>query len=402
LSIMTNCNMNMRGVLLPVALLVYAIFAAPSLAADLRADVAHMLQIGATRSLASFADSQAAYQSLKSRAPGDPRLGLAWAMVLLEQRKYADALPFLAAQIRENPADLDTTCWYAWALVQCRRYDHALEAAMHIGRRITDVNLASEEARYAAARQLGQILGYLERVKPGTVTSEKLTSVKNRLLSQLNRPLLDSLDTARLEIAEKFAALQAEQVARHAERTATVEQQQQDARDSLDGNRQKVADRQAELDSTNEKLRDATREWEVLQKQISDLAANRTRLTAQIAVAQAQLSDASFAQAQQIALGLTGFQKQGIEMDRRLMALNTRATELRGAGATETQTVARGEADIRNAAKRAGAMEKRIRQLENAKPSGPALSSQMRSLSTYIPFPYDQQQARVLQLFDGD
>lgn len=394
--------MNMRGMLMPVALLVNGLLAAPLLAADLRADVARMLDTGATRSPASFADSQAAYQSLKSRALEDPRLGLAWAMVLLEQRKYVDALPFLAAQIRERPADLDTTCWYAWALVQCRRYDQALEAATHIGSRIADADLASEEARHAAARQLGRILGYLERVKPGTVTSEKLGVIKNHLLSQLNGPLLDSLDAGRLEIAEKFAALQAEQVARHAERTATVEQQQQDARDSLAGNRQRVTERRAELDSTNEKLRDATREWEVLQKQVSDLAANRTRLTAQITVAQAQLSDASFAQAQQIALGLTEFQKQGIEMDRRLMALNTRATELRGAGATETQTVARGEADIRIAAKRAGAMEKRIRQLENAKPSGPALTSQLRSLSTYIPFPYDQQQARVLRLFDAN
>jgi len=414
----------------------FAIMPASQAPADtLRTEVARLLQQGAALTPASLAACREQYQEIKSSAPQNARVDYAWAVVLLQQRKYAEALPVLGTCIRANPAELDAACWYVWALVQSRRYDDEIAAMRHVGRRAAEEQLSPQDMRRRAAHFLGQLFGYFELVKPGGARPEQVSKVKNELLAVLPSGLRDAIDEGRAEVAARFMSLKDDREAQLAARAAEAARRHEDAAKSLDDNRRTAADRQAELAESTEKILDVTREATVLQRQISSLSQDRLLLATQIMVAQSRLRELygnreinidipgiqnptgrgpiveerrtntaldldRAARAQQLSLALAALQKQVFDIDRKLISLGTRAEQLRGVGATQSNSAAQNEAELRKAAKRADNLEKQVLRIEREKPPTFTLTTQMRSLSTYLPFPFEAEQARVLDRLD--
>ena len=103
-------------------------------------------------------------------------------------------------------------------------------------------------------------------------------------------------------------------------------------------------------------------------------------------------------------MSLTALNKQAFDMDRQILALQNRAAVLTGKGQQEVQSLAARGAAVQQAAKHAKIIEKKLRREEAAPPkaSTAALTSQMTSLSTYLPFPYEQEKKRVLAWFENE
>jgi hypothetical protein len=99
---------------------------------------------------------------------------------------------------------------------------------------------------------------------------------------------------------------------------------------------------------------------------------------------------------------LTVLNKQAFDLDRRILGLQNRAAALMGKGQQEAQSLAQRDAVVQKAAKHAKAVEKKLTREEAAPPkaSTAVLTSQMTSLSTYLPFPYEQEKNRVLGWFE--
>jgi hypothetical protein len=105
--------------------------------------------------------------------------------------------------------------------------------------------------------------------------------------------------------------------------------------------------------------------------------------------------------AQQYAMQIASLNRQAFAMDRKLLEYGRQAETLRAAGATQGDAAIRSEELRQDAQKRAAQLDKRLRQLEREKPANAAtMTSQMRSLSTYVPFDYEGERTRVLSWFD--
>jgi hypothetical protein len=108
-----------------------------------------------------------------------------------------------------------------------------------------------------------------------------------------------------------------------------------------------------------------------------------------------------FAQIMALSMALGGLNKQAFHMDRQLLSLQQRYAELTNESLEEADSLGRYDVAARQTARHAKAMEKKInRQSAAQKSSSTALTSQMTSLSTYLPFPYEQERKRVLAWFE--
>jgi hypothetical protein len=347
-------------------------------------------------------------------------------MVLLNQRKYPNALPLLARQAARHPTDVETGCWYVWALVQCRRYREALTALDRLGSRLADP--AAEDARQSTLLTLGKLLGYFERVRPGGVSADDIVKVKNGLLARLSKGDIEILDEGTALTTAKFNELDAARQQRLAHRAASSEETRDAVAESLELQNSQAVRSETERDAKAAESTDAVRQWSLLRTQIASLTQDRARVSAQLLVVQTMLADLSrtydlgtfgsgsvsqrfqrqtiriddVARAQQYSLQLAVLNKQAFDMDRKLLEYGRQAEALRRAGAVQGDAAVRSEELRQTAMRRAAQLDKRLRRLEREKPAAtPVMTAQMRSLSTYLPFDYERERARVLSWF-GD
>ncbi len=402
---------------------------AASLAADeLRDAVERFLATGAIASAPNLSDAESQYLRLRARMLADGRLEYACAMVLLNQRKYANAVSLLARQVAQHPTDLEAGCWYVWALVQARRYRDALAAAEQIGLRIADADLAPEATRQKAALMLGKIFGYFERVRPSGLASEEITQVKNPLLARLPAPLIQLLDEGAALTATRFDELLAARQQKLVERITATEAAREKVAQALESQVERTAHSETERDAKAEEAGDAARQWSLLQRQTASLSRDRAHIAAEMMVLQALMANLNqnieagavgsgtvsvpiqaravsvdnAARAQQLALQLASLNKQAFDIDRKLLEYGKQAEALRATGEARGEEARRNEAQRQEAARRAELLDKRLRQLERDKPATTGLvTTQMRNLSTYLPFDYEGECVRVLGWF-GD
>jgi hypothetical protein len=172
----------------------------------------------------------------------------------------------------------------------------------------------------------------------------------------------------------------------------------------------------------------ALRDLPSVQRQLTALGQERSRLSARIIVIKAQIQQidpthffdprsmlsipgvAASARVLSIEdrariLGLeymlVPLYKQALDLDRQIFDLQSRAAELMDNGQQASQAIAESQAAATEAEKRAHALERR---LDRATKSSPPRAStrpvgRMATFSTYAPFPYEQEKARVLAWF---
>lgn len=416
---------SLFNLILSTALVAFA--AAPLAADELRAAVDQFLTTGAKASPENLEQAATQYRQLRAKAPGDERVEYACAMVLLNQRKYANALPLLTRHVAQHPADIETGCWYVWTLLQCRRYREALAGLEQLGGRLADPNLAAGDARQRAILMLGKLVGYFERVQPGGISPEDVLKLKNGLLAQLSAGDIQVLDEGTALTAARFDELDAARQQRLADRAASSEAARDHVAQSLELQAGQAAHSEAERDAKASQSQDAARRLSLLQIQVASLTQDRARVAAQMLTVQALLRDldgrtydvgtsgsgtvatrferpsiniADVARAQQLSLQLAALNKQAFDMDRKLLEYGKQAKALQAVGAAQSEAAAQNENLRQEAARRAESLDKRLRQLEREKPAPvPILTAQMRSLSTYLPLDYEAEHARVLSRF---
>jgi tetratricopeptide (TPR) repeat protein len=404
-----------------------AFASAPLFGDELRAAVDKFLETGAIPSPANVSQAAEQYRQLRAQAPEDARVEYACAIVLLNQRRYANALPLLARHVAQRPDDLDAAGWHVWALVQCRRYREALSAIDQLSKRFEDRRVIPDDVRNKTLLTMGGILGYCERVRPGGVSTDDVLKAKNSLLARLAPVEIEVLDQGTALTSVKFDELIAARQQRLADRAASSEEARDQIAESLAVQNAQAAQSESEREAKAAESKDAVRQWTVLRTQIASLTQDRARVSAQLMTVQAMLQQLSTTidlgttgsgpnaqpfrrqtfrledafRAQQYAMQIASLNRQAFAMDRKLLEYGRQAETLRAAGATQGDAAIRSEELRQDAQKRAAQLDKRLRQLEREKPANAAtMTSQMRSLSTYLPFDYEGERTRVLSWFD--
>ncbi len=391
--------------------------AAPAAAETLRDAVANLFAKAKHSAPSDVNAVRAEYHRLKQAAPKDSRIDYAYALALLEQHHYATALPLIKHQLDRQPEDLSARKASIWAQLQIRRYGSALDECVQLSELFPKGQPGQGEWQ-EAARFLGTVFGYFDLVKTEVGGDAKTKSArKNQVLAAIGASYLEPYDEGRQLVIDRLGELKTQQQTKADLAAAKHDEQQDLTVDALEDNRTRIADNRQSIQSATETYRDAERQLTVIRGQLASLRTDRMRVSAQIAFVQSQImalqqpnqnsrtqtsNVVTRANLNNLAFTLAGLNKQAFDMDRRLLGLQTQAQQISVQGAQSGQSVVESQAAIERAAKRAEALEKQVQRLEHDKPTaGGVLTAQMRSLTTYLPFPFEEQQARVLGWFDG-
>jgi hypothetical protein len=394
-------------------------------AADFGASVEKLFELGNKNTSPALQAARAQYDQLKAANRRDPRLDYAYAVVLLNQRRYADAIPLIDNYLAANVDDSQAARLRLWALLQARRHGDALAQAVKIAQ-LLPKPLPTDAAKYLdAARFLGKAVGYLDSVQPNGLDPKVKSERIDQLLAHLGQASLGAFDEGRREVADRFAKYHQERQAATQKRALATQEELQEIDDAIAENEAHLAAGQQTIDASGEALRNANRALSVVQPELIGLMQDRARLSAQIITLQVQIAeiqaprvdpsvnDPNFfgrtrmavrtddmLRVNALATTLALLNRQAFEIDKRILALRANAANAIDQGQQQSRTLAETEAALRKAERRAENLEKQARRLETARPATTAAASaEMKRLTTYLPLPYDAETKRILAWF---
>jgi len=397
-----------------------------------RAGIEKLFALGEKSTPSAVAAAKEQYEQLKRNSAKDSRIDYAFVLVLINQHKYREAAPLLSGHLSAKKPDSSMYCVKIWAAVQDRKAITAIDDMVALSRQFPRSAAAQPDAAFLeVASFLGAMFGYLDLVRPEGLDPKVKSQRRNEILANIGNKYLPAFDEGRDMVRDRLAEMQAERNAKQDEVVAAAEKRRDQDESALENARTAFAEQQDTAKSSADNVREAQRELNVIQQQLTTLSQDRTRLSGQIISAQAQLAaiqstsnlvderinrspqnlslppiyggnrinPVGAAMANALALTLASLNKQAYNVDRQMLTLQGRATELMAKGAKESNTVAQSEEVARKASKQAKAIEKKLRRPETATKTRVAMTPKITSLSTYIPFPYEEERERVLSWF---
>lgn len=396
---------------------------------NLKASVAEFMNEPA--SAAGEQEARAKYQALKKQAPNDRRLDYALGVYLIQRHKYAEGATLVERWTASGQAEPHAYCAAIDARLHARDYVEALAAAVALAKRFPDQRDHARDAEfYEAAEFLGTVFGYLEMNPPKLLDAALRNSHKTRVLELLGPAYATAFDAGRAMVAQQFAELQkTRDKVRHDAETET-ETTRRTTQAELDKSETALSGSEQSIQSSAENIDKASRELATIETQLQTLGQDRVRLEVQLATAQAYLqqvqlpssrtidlrdnsgrpttsssrqvaSPERIQQAMSWSMTVASLNRQLILIDRQIVPLQARARQLTAAAQQQAQNLENAQSRAADTEKKSRSLE---RQLERAQPRVPPqvnrLAEKMSQFSTYAPFPFAQEQKRVLRWFD--
>ena len=415
-----------------------------SQAGEPRADAASLLSIGTKNTPPAVATAHQQAVALKRARPNDERVDYTYGLVLANQRRYRDACFLIARYLKSRPDDLAARRVLVWTAIEGDQYSSILDLLDEAGARLVLPAGGKASAEHVeTARFLGICFGYLELIQVKEIDVDTLERKKSALIARLGDDQVRKIDEGRKLVAEQLAQLEGDRDSRLKRAEEAAAEKSKQAAAELKELNSRVASQREVLQESTADARDAQRELATIQQQLSTMAQDRARVTAQLITLQAQLAQVQspssitttnqvvgnrpndptvrpgdvyqntrvqsqtrvsldqYAQANALGLTLAAFNKQAFDMDRKILALQTRGAELTGVSRDEFKTAMESKAAAEKAAKKAERLEKQLNRAEStarSRPAGP--TGRMTQFSTYAPLPYEQETKRVLGWFE--
>ena len=388
------------------------LFSAVASAESLKPVVKKLLEQGNKSTPSAVTAAREQFEALKRKAPRDPRVQYAFAVVLVRQRHYAEALPlidqFLASKQKSpgsNRAFLAALELKIWTLVQSRGDKQALKSAVQLSERLADTAqpTTDDEATHAATF-LGTVFGFLEEVR--SITSPERDAGRAKVLENLGAKQQVAFEAGYQSVVDTIARFEDERQAKAKMTAAAAEQERAKAEEELEADKEAIDVDKAAIRSEGERLSTLWTQYNAVKAQVTAGEATQKRLTSDLNAVQQRLlrykdSDTSTSDLRHRAeLNL-----QGNALLTQLSAINAQlATQRASAIALNAQIQhisdenAAAISATKKATKRAAAAEKRIADgaRQNVSPSGPTGKAAL--FSSYAPFDTAQQEF-VLSLF---
>lgn len=419
------------------AFVLVGLFIAPALAAEpdaapappLRQQVADLLARGFESEPSALRNAETARQAAQRLAPGDPRLDMAWGLVLLKQHRHREA----AEQFEQATKRPGPPCWPAWqALIWCRfaakNYSAGLSTLAEFATRWS--KSADPAQRRVLAEWTGGVVQAVEQTTSSTARAETLASLDTRLRAALDADLISAYEQGRDRVrAERQWLLgeiaEARQTAteQQTQRRAAAQEQIASERDAISEEREKVGDAAADLrESATELSRDYAAEEATNRQQAAyllnrslSLQLSATKLQSEMQTLQsiplgkgrpqARAYLAGVEQQQASRLGVYEFESlattgQLLQTQQQAQALRAREQADAARVGTAASELARRDALLRQRATRLERQEARLTaQPLGHSPQVRALEVRARTLMTYFDFNLDTERMRLLDSF---
>lgn len=423
----------MRSRLLFLSLvLAGGVFSHPLLAQEDKAaaHVARLLDVGwgTTTSFRAAADAQS--EELFAAAGRQPSALYAAALVQIKQRRYAEASKLVDEVLARDEENLPAWRAKVWLLTVLKNYEAAMVAADSLSKLLSkeETTLADEETRqriYVAF--LGRVYGFLGGPAQANVNIDGRKESEKAVVSRLSENRLAAFEEARDGVLQKFVELTdaKETVKGKAKDQADADREKTLAEiaEQRDVNKEKVKELQAKVEKAKQEYQ---KEAETVQKADAPL---QTRLDAlstqatsvrmqlfsidsQIAVVQAQLAatrdqnlrNILFLELNRLSTlegttqaELLNFSRQAASVQQQRSSL---AVRLQRADAELSGKLGQIDDELNSIAKKERRAEVAEKRAVKAGPTTPqsalSLAAQAAALTTYEPFPLEQEKSRLL------
>jgi hypothetical protein len=232
--------------------------------AALRTGIGRLFEVGWQDAIAARAQADRSYRELLAAAPGDARAEYAYALVLMRQRRYDDAVKTLDALLKTDPAHLAARQNKIRLLMLQKKSSAALAEIDRFSRLVaeTDQKQLPPEKRREAIRFLGRLFGFLEGPAVGAAAAATIERTQREAESRLSEQELAIFDEARDGVLVRFEEMTGQSQRGREEALAEKEKQREEARDDLEQQRAQQKERRDELLERGEQLRKEIKDHE--------------------------------------------------------------------------------------------------------------------------------------------
>jgi hypothetical protein len=423
------------------AALVAVLFTEPSFAEDDPfVQVSALFQAGWKPSSKGLEQSQALYRELRRNDQVDPRVSYAFALVQMRNLKYDEARRLLDEVLAARPGDMAARRTKVWVLTITQGYAAALVEMEKLAKNIAAENRAVEKQstqqsppapeanESSAAEFLGRVMGFIDGPAARGVAEHVRADYRKRLVATLSTADRQLFEQAYNTVQKRFAELSLDREQTQADAKADQQKRQEQVQKELERDRAAVAQQKSSLQARSEKLADNVKqEVADLDGQARPLVTRQTRLEAQgaaitremagleVEIARLlELSDISednteafelraAAQRLSVALGRYNVDLRAINAELATLAAQRVQLAARRQAAiernrAETDQVERRLSDLRTADRRISTEEKKANQPFGGNTAAVvAMAAKARAFTTYEPFPFEEERARLLQ-----
>jgi hypothetical protein len=435
-----EAHMSLKPLVL-IAALAAALLTEPSSAQDdAFVQVSALFEAGWKPSSKGRETSQAIFQDLRRSDQVDPRVSFAYALVQMRNLKYDEARRLLDEVLAARPSDASARRAKIWVLVITQNYSAALVEMERLASKLSGgrgaresqntVQLAgaAEESEALSVEFLGRVMGYIDGPAARAVAEHVRADFRKRLVAPLSTADRRLFEEAYGVVQKRFAELNLDRDQTKADAKADQEKRQERIQQELERDRALVAREKSGLQARNEKLAaDIKQELGELDAKARPIVSRQSRLEAQAAAITREmaglqveierllvLADTSEdsveafelrAAARRLSVALGRYdvdlraingELAGLAAQRVQLAAQRQASVARNRAATDE--VERRLIDLRTTDRRISSEEKKANQPVGGNTAAVvALAAKARAFTTYEPFPFEEERARLLQ-----
>ncbi len=164
-----------------------------------------LFELGVQSTPSAIAAAKAQYQQLKSSHPQDRRIDYAFALALVNQQQYHDAIELLSRYLEADEPDSAAHGVKIWAEASVQDFRAVLHQAGALAEQFPrDAKLPLEEQYRDDARALGVLFAYLERVQPDAVDATRRDQEKRQILARLGRTYAPDFEQGQIAVLNRL------------------------------------------------------------------------------------------------------------------------------------------------------------------------------------------------------
>lgn len=395
------------------------------------AAIVKLLEVGWTGNFQSRAAADLQYQEVLKLAAGEPRALKASWLVLMQQRRYDEALKRIDEYLAKQPADLDALRARAWLLAILKNYEAALVTAEKLSARMADeppITKADADQHEELIGFLGRLYGFFGGPLADTFNQEQRRTAEKQALARLNESQRPVFEEARNAVLQRHLELTDSKVDERVRAIEVATSEKEKTLEEIAAEREQIESRAGELEARRDKLQEELKaELAELAKQDAPLVQELARLDARATILNRDLfsyeaeigrleriaasekdpvrrqqllfeADRLAVFASRIESDLIGVNRLGNNVQAQRAALALRAQQAQATAAGQVQRMSREMQDLGKREKRAEGIEKRAgRPTTGTTSKVRSLAAQAAALTTYDQFPLEAARAKLLE-----
>jgi hypothetical protein len=393
--------------------------------------IAKLLEVGWSNSPQARAAADTQITEVAKLAGGEPIAQQAWLLILLQQRRYDEALKRADALIAKDATDTTALRAKVWMATLLKNYEAAMLAAEELSQQLAaapPLNEAEQAVQDDLFKFLGRIYGFLGGPIADDINQEARKTAEKAILARIPPTRQALFEEARDGVVAKFLEMTGAKDDERLKAIAASDATKDKTLKEIEDERQKISDRSQELDDRRTQLQSELRdELSEIAKEDRPLVQDLARLEAragslsrdlfsydtEIGRLQAQADREEnenvrrqlLREADRLAFTASRVQSDLVAVNRQADAINAqraglqaRQQKAQSSVADQVRSIDQERSGLAKRDKRNDAIEKRAaRPATGVTSKGLALAAQATALSTYDQFPLEAAKARLLE-----